>query len=52
MINYIFKFITKLFMLISEFLQDDYIQSPMLLEAKQYRKNKDKMNNRYPFLNA
>jgi WASH complex subunit 7 len=49
MINFIFKFMTKLFMMISEFLQDDYIQSPLLLEAKAFRKSKQEL---YPFANA
>ena len=43
---------TKLLLMISEFLNDDYINSPLLKEAKFYKKNKDKLNNIYPYQNA
>lgn len=51
-INFIYKYITKLFLMISEFLNDDYINSPLLVEAKWYRKNSDSLDNRYPYQNA
>ncbi len=52
MINFIYKYLTKLFLMISEFLSDDYISNPLLIEAKWFKKNKESLNQRYPYANA
>ena len=52
MINYIYKYIQQLFNLISQFMHDDLIKSPLLIEARGYHKNREKLNNRYPYDNA
>lgn len=41
-----------MFILISDFLIDEQISSALLVEQKQFRRNKEKLNNRFPYENA
>ena len=49
-VNQIYKYMTKLVGMVSEFLQDEYISSPLLIEAREFKK--DVTNDRYQFEKA
>ena len=51
-INHIYKFLMKQYEKFSEFLNDDMINSPLLIEAKWFRTNKESVTQRYPFERA
>jgi WASH complex subunit 7 len=48
-VNVFYKFLVKKLNMFNEFLYDEYIHNPLMQEQRWYRKNKDKVNNYYPY---
>lgn len=51
-INTFYKFLVKKFNIFNEFLYDEFIHNPLMQEQRWFRKNKDKINNYYPYERA
>ena len=51
-VNVFYKFLVKKLNMFNEFLYDEYIHNPLMQEQRWYRKNKDKVNNLYPYERA
>lgn len=47
-----YKFLVKKLNMFNEFLYDEYIHNPLMQEQRWYRKNKEKVNNLYPYERA
>jgi WASH complex subunit 7 len=48
-VNSIYKYMVKLISMVSEFMHDEYINSPLLVEAKDFKRSG---SDRYPYLKA
>lgn len=44
-----YKFLVKKLNMFNEFLYDEYIHNPLMQEQRWFRKNKEKVNNLYPY---
>lgn len=52
MMEFIYQKIVRMFILISDFLIDEQISSALLVEQKQFWRNKEKLNNVFPYETA
>lgn len=51
-VNTFYKFLVKKLNIFNEFLYDEFIHNPLLQEQRWFRKNKNKVNNYYPYERA
>ena len=51
-INVFYKFLVKKLNVFNEFLYDEFIHNPLLQEQRWFRKNKNQINNEYPYQRA
>jgi WASH complex subunit 7 len=51
-INTFYKFLVKKLNIFNEFLYDEFIHNPLMQEQRFYRKNKEKLQNMYPYERA
>lgn len=51
-VNVFYKFLVKKLNMFNEFLYDEYIHNPLMQEQRWYKKNKEKVNNLYPYERA
>jgi len=48
-VNFIFQFLTKKFVIFSQFLYDDHIKSRLYRDLKFFKESREQLDNRYPF---
>ena len=51
-INTFYKFLVKKLNIFNEFLYDEFIHNPLMQEQRFFKKNKEKVNNQYPYERA
>lgn len=51
-IQYFYKFLVKQLNRFNEFLYDEFIHNPLMQEQRFYKKNKEKLQNQYPYERA
>lgn len=51
-INTFYKFLVKKLNIFNEFLYDEFIHNPLMQEQRYFKKNKDKLENMYPYERA
>ena len=51
-INEFYKFLVKKLNIFNEFLHDELIHNPLMQEQRYYRKNKEKLEHKYPYEKA
>jgi WASH complex subunit 7 len=51
-INTFYKFLVKKLNVFNEFLYDELVHNPLMLEQRYYRKHKEALRNQYPFERA
>ena len=51
-INTFYKFLVKKLNIFNEFLYDELVHNPLMVEQRYYRKHKEALKNQYPFERA
>ncbi len=51
-VNFTYQFLCRKLVLVSEFLFDEHVKSPLLRDIRNYKSKKDEYKNRYPYTDA